>query len=92
MNSIAKTIFIIGVITIFGGVLLGFLNLEQVVGYEDSTLGNGLGDPIIKNSWTTFLTYTISGFVIGFLLIGIGEVINLLDKNKKLSEGILKKQ
>lgn len=88
MNKIAKSLYVIGVLCIFGGIMLGFMNYESLTLIE-----NTLGDleQVSQVSWSTFLAYAGAGLVSGFMMFGFGEIIYLLDKGNRLKEEELKR-
>ncbi|WP_117161429.1 hypothetical protein [Paraliobacillus sp. X-1268] len=72
-NKIAKAIFILGIIEMVAGIILGiFLGNEEVSGVYGS---------YNEFSWSLFVVCAISGLISGLLFIGFSEIINLLDKN-----------
>ncbi|WP_188456893.1 hypothetical protein [Virgibacillus oceani] len=65
-NIVAKILFIIGVAQMVVGFLLGIILANADYFYDGFV-------------WSTFLAWTIGGFVSGMLFIGFSEVIKLLN-------------
>lgn len=78
-NAIAKSLSAVGWFFIIGGIIAGFIagiKTETVVSYFS------------KNAdfqWTVAITYWVVSFVSGILMLGVAEIINLLERiNAKL--------
>lgn len=85
MNKIALPLYIIGWITIVGGLFLGFSNMNTMVPetdmFGDTTMVEGV-------SWTTFFIYFFAGLISGIMMFGFAEIVNLLDKSNRTQERI----
>ncbi|MFD2042993.1 hypothetical protein ACFSTA_01580 [Ornithinibacillus salinisoli] len=74
-NKIANILFIIGIVQIVLGLILGLVvSAEEYTGYD----ANGVEQMQTGFDFATFLTWTVTGFVTGMLFIGFSEVIKLL--------------
>lgn len=80
MNTIARALFIIGWITIASGIILAFTNFQVVVGYEEPLTSFSEPEPIVEESFTVFISYIVAGLVVGIMMLGFGEIVNLLDR------------
>ncbi|WP_188453816.1 hypothetical protein [Virgibacillus oceani] len=84
MNRIAGPLFIIGWFCIASGIILGIVNLDQVVGYEENYLGET--EEITETSWVSFVNFVVAGVITGCIMFGFAEIVNLLDRGNKLKE------
>ncbi|MCT1579063.1 hypothetical protein M3E13_16045 [Oceanobacillus kimchii] len=48
-------------------------------------------EPITEESFTVFISYIIAGAIIGIMMFGFAEIINILDKKHKTQEETLTK-
>ncbi|MDY7222097.1 hypothetical protein [Halalkalibacterium halodurans] len=72
MNDVAKALYVIGWLTIIGGLVLGFANREIEV--------EGLVYSHTETSWAIFFIYFVGGIISGVIMFGFAEIVNLLDK------------
>ena len=86
MNRIAELLFIIGWLTIAGGIVLGIANYETVVGYESSEFSIYDGEPITETSWENAAIYILAGLIWGIMIFGFAEIIRILDDKRNLAK------
>lgn len=71
-NVIANFLFIIGIIEIVAGIVLGIIfGTIEVEGYYSS---------YTSFSWSIFLLWSVGGIISGIIFIGFSEIINLLNR------------
>lgn len=73
MNTFAKALKVIGTLTIIAGVAVGIMQGQHEVVYDKYFTKNEMNAVIL-------VTYIVAGTVSGIVLMGLGEVINLLQK------------
>ncbi|MED4124044.1 hypothetical protein P4641_08650 [Halalkalibacterium halodurans] len=78
MNDVAKALYVIGWLTIIGGLVLGFANREVEV--------EGLVYTHTETSWLIFFAYFIGGIIWGVIMFGFAEIVNLLDRIRHESD------
>lgn len=86
MNRIAEFLFIIGWLTIAGGIVLGIANYETVVGYETGEFSIYDEEPITDTSWETAAIYILAGLIWGIMIFGFAEIIRILDDKRSLAK------
>lgn len=73
-NVIARSLSTIGWFFIIGGIIAGFIagiTTETVVSYFSKNA---------EFQWTVAITYWVVSFVSGVLMLGVAEIINILDR------------
>jgi fructose-specific phosphotransferase system IIC component len=73
-NSIAKSLSAIGWFFIIGGIVAGFIagiKTETVVSYFTKNM---------NFQWTVAIVYWVVSLVSGVLMLGVAEIINLLER------------
>lgn len=95
MSKISKTLYVIGVLAIVGGIVIGFTSYDVVVGYEEDVFGIGT-DPVTEKNVSVLFTWIGAGLISGVMMFGFAEIVNQLVKQteyqKKMYDEMTKEE